>query len=148
MKRVVIAIALAAGMFGLAGCETLKAVTKPLHKAPSAEQQAAETPQAKAKRLAHATLDEGYALVYALHKTITSNVKNKVWTADQATEVRDEVEKLRARLDNDVKPLLAVANYADAESQAVAIKELLLAVQRRVAAAAQSAIPPPEPILT
>lgn len=112
----------------LVGCAVL---TDPLHgKVPADETQAQ-----KALREAHAAIDEAYAALITLNRTISNNVKGGVWNRLQAQAYLDQSVEYRSKIDK-AKNMLLLGNIADAQQQAAALKLLILELHKEVAAKA------------
>lgn len=125
------ALALAVAIL-LSGCAMVKQMAQPLHKSPSAEMSTVE----KAQYVARAAIDEANAALTAVNRTITANVKAKVWTKDQAQGYLDESKKYGKQVD-DAREALRLSNFANAEAQANAVKALILKLQQRIAVKAR-----------
>lgn len=133
----------------LPSCAVLEGMTSPLHKPQTEEQVQQESPFDKAMRLAHATIDEGNAALYGVNKSITSNVKNKIWTFEQGQEYLDISKGYGKQLTDARKALSAATlleDVTDAQTQAEAIRSLIVTLHQRVAAAAQKKSALPEPL--
>lgn len=117
----------------LGGCQTLGLA--PIHKAPTAEQQAAETPAQKAERLARTALDEANATLTAINITIKQNVQAvpPLFTKAEAQDYLNESKKYGKQLD-DVADLIVVGKFGDAQTQAAAIQKVLTILQQKVIA--------------
>ena len=111
-----------------AGCETFQAATQPLPRAESSE-----PAPVKAARLA---IDEANAALIGLNVVIGDNVAAKVWTPDQAQTYLDESKAAGGKLDR-AREVLRAGLPLDARSQAEAVRALVIALHRQVAAAAR-----------
>src|SRR3990172_2871109 len=92
MKRVIVACLVAL----LSGCAGMGSIVEPLHDTPAIE---AESPQAKALRLAHAAVNEADAALFALDKVIGANAEAGIWTKAQAQGYLDQSKEYGARVD-------------------------------------------------
>lgn len=130
----------------LSACAAVTGLFEPLH-APQAKQESAvETPEQKMQKALKVTqdaIDEANALLISIKKTIGQNVHNKVWTSSEGQNYLDETRKVDTKLDQ-AREALRLGNMTDAQAQAEAVKQLILALQRRIAEAArQSELAPP-----
>lgn len=123
-------------LMALYGCAVMEGLTSPLHKQPTAEQEAAETPAQKALRLAHATIDEANAALLSLDKVINDNFDNQVWTKAEAQGYLDQSVKFGKQLDK-AREALRLGDLTGAQQQAEALRNLIITLQRKAAAGAR-----------
>lgn len=109
----------------LVGC----GLTSPLHNKPVP---ADETPAQKALREAHNAIDEANAALFALNKTISSNIKAGVWTRQQAQAYLNQSVDYGAKVDK-ARDLLKLGDITNAQQQAAAIKLLIIELHKQVA---------------
>ena len=117
----------------LAGCTMLQNMTQPLH-APVAVEN--EDAMVRAYRLAHATVDEANAALTVLNRTIGNNAASGVWTKAHAQHYLDQSKEKGKDLDK-AREALKLGNIASAQTQAEAVKKLVIALQKEVARRAQ-----------
>lgn len=116
----------------MTGCAAVQGVFSPLHTPQTDEQAAAETPQQKALRLAHAALDEANAALVALNTTIGDNVTNQVWGRNEAQDYLDQSKTFGKKLDA-AREALRIGNFTDAQQQAEALRTLIILLQKKAA---------------
>lgn len=143
MKIRNIAVMLCLGA-SLAGCGAAQGLFSPLHKEQAPEAAAAESPQAKALRLARFSIDEANAALTAFNQTIGGNVANQVWTPDEAQSYLDESKGFGKRLDQ-AREALRLGNIGDAQAQAEALRAAIIKLQQ-LAAQHRTALEMSEPI--
>ncbi len=130
--------------FALSGCAVTDGLFKPLHQEQTEAQAAAETPQQRAFRIAHAVIDEANVLLLAFDTVIGDNIDNRIWTKAQAQKYQDQAVAAGDNLER-ARELLRLGDPASAQAQAEAIKTIIIQLQREIAAAArqtQIEIPP------
>ena len=130
MKRVLLVVAAACLAIPLAGCETAKALLQPLH-----SEQAVAT-EAPALRTARIAVDEANASLTALNIVIGQNAETMVWTKAEAQAVLVVSKGYGERVDK-ARELLRGGLLTDAQSQAEAVKALILTLHKRAAEAAR-----------
>lgn len=114
----------------LTGCAAMSGFTDPVHQAPTAEQAAAETPAEKAKRLAHSAIDEANVALLALGNVIDQNIDAQFWTKAQAQAYQDKKVDFGKKVDA-ARELLRLGDPAGAQSQAEAVRRLIIELQRK-----------------
>ena len=124
MKRLLATLAL---LLPLAGCGVFQPA--PVHSKASTGTSAVAT--------VRTIIDESYATLIALNRTISQNLDDRIWTPEQARPYLEKSADYRKQTDR-ARELLRLGDPFAAETQAKAVRELILRLHREVATKARS----------
>ncbi|MDH4172140.1 MAG: hypothetical protein OEW90_05000 [Betaproteobacteria bacterium] len=121
-------LALVAAMSMILTLPACKSFTEPVHGVTSTE--------SKAVAAARNAIDEANVLLASVNKVIGDNAAAGVWTKAQAQGWLDETKAAGKKV-GEARELLRAGLVVDAQTQAEAIRRVILAIQKRIAAEAR-----------